>query len=261
MLVGASGSVSVCFSEVTTVQVLGKGTVPMKHLHVGDRVFTGQKYEAVYAFAHLDKASEADFLQIQLENGNAVEATASHFLFVDGKPAAVRADSIKVGDVLQGTAVTKIDNVRSRGLYAPLTPSGLLTVDGVTASNYISLEKAESHALLGQNFHAFSHLAISPFRLICNNLSSGMCSTYTEAGIPVVLDAAHRSFEWMMELPTFFQALAIMAWLLIATVAWTLECFLLAPVASAVVASLGFFVATNGINMSLRIIPRKVKIV
>jgi Hint module len=195
-------------------------------------------------------------VKIQLEHGNALEAMGNHLLFVDGKTVAVRADSIQVGDVLRGATVTKADNVQSPGLYAPLTPSGFLIVNGVMASNYISLEKADSHALLGQNVHAFFHLGISPFHLLCNGASSGMCGTFTEAGIPVLLDAALRSFEWMMDLPQLFQALAIVAWLAIAIMTWTMEFVLLAPVTCVVVSSVSLFAATRGSNWSVRINPK-----
>ena len=261
-LASAGGSISVptCFSEVSSVHVFGKGSVDMKNLQVGDRIFTGETYQPVYAFAHRDTTTETDFVQIQMDQRNTLEATGGHLVYVDGKSGPVRVDSIEVGDVLQGAVVTKIGSVQRAGLYAPLTLDGKLIVDGAKASNYVSLEQVDGHALLRHNIQFFSHLGISPFRLLCTGVSSNICESYNDDGIPTVLSSIHQTFDWIMGLPVIFQALAIAIYLVIAAMAWTMECLLLKSGACFVLlAGTGAFATTKA--MGIRIQADKIKTV
>lgn len=233
-LYGVSGSgagihASVCFSEVATTQVFGKGPVEMRDLQVGDRVFTGEDYHTVYAFGHLDKAAKAEFLQIHTDKDSTLEVTVNHLVYVDGRSAPVRADSIKVGDFLQGAAVTKIGAVERNGLYAPLTTDGNLVVDGVKASSYISLDQIEDHAFLGKHIQTFSHFGISPFRLMCTGFSPNMCQDYNEDGIPRALAFLNEFLSQIMDQPCYVQAIAIVSYFLLAAMAWTMEYVMAAP--------------------------------
>lgn len=223
------GSFSACFSEVSTVEVLGKGSVAMRDLSVGDHILTGNSYQPVYAFAHLDRRSKAEFLRIETDaTSSALEITKNHLLYVDGAAAGpVRAGSVKVGDVLSGGAqVTKIDTVQRMGVYAPLTPDGVLLVNGIKASSYVSLPQVQDHALFGgDRVAAFSHFGISPFRLLCNNLA--LCQSYNQEGIPQPLAALWGFFDWFMAQSAGVQVASIVVYLLVAVVSWTLECVLL----------------------------------
>ena len=118
-------------------------------------------------------------------------------MYVDGKKNPVRADSVQVGDVLQGcscgTTVQKIGKVIRTGRYTPLTIDGTVIVDGVKASSYISLqEQAVEHvelqggaALSFLSQHYLVHSALSPFRMICLGISSNLlCQQYTNEGYP-----------------------------------------------------------------------------
>ncbi|CAB9527359.1 Desert hedgehog protein [Seminavis robusta] len=160
-------------------EVENKGPVAMKDLQVGDRVLANAKdgFEPVYAFGHREPTGEGTFLRFFTEKGNSapLELTGEHLVFVHGKTNPVRADSIQVGEVLQGAVLTakvsKIGRVVRKGLYVPLTPSGTVVVDGMQASSYISLQKdsAEYIELRGgwqiMPFQDYVHLALSPFRL------------------------------------------------------------------------------------------------
>ena len=179
-------SPSFCFSEDSTVEVFGKGTTAMKYLHVGDRVLVGASstYESIYGFAHMERAGRADFLTIQTKGNDKgpLVVTADHLVSVNGK--FLPAKSIQIGDVLQiggeGNAsaiVTKIKSGMKTGLYAPLTSSGTLLVNGVKASNYVSLKKedhAEQVQFLAQ--HQFIHMVHSPLRVACLGISARICS-------------------------------------------------------------------------------------
>jgi len=193
---------SLCFSEDSTVEVYGKGTTAMKHLSVGDRVLTfgggdhTTTYEPVYGFAHLERTRTAEFLKIQTKHSS-LEVTADHLVYGNGnfKPAK----SIRVGDVLQtaegqNVDVTKITSAWKMGLYAPLTPSGSLLVDGVRVSSYVTIlkqENGDSKKNYGESMlslqHGFIHMVLSPLRMACLGISPDLCSNdhiNEESGYP-----------------------------------------------------------------------------
>lgn len=182
-----------CFSEIATVQVQGKGFVAMKDLQVGDAALTGAgTYSPVYSFGHYLKDTPSEFLQLQTAD-QTLEMTGEHLVFLSDKVNPVRADSVRVGDTLQGqaapTKVTKIGSVVRDGLYAPLTVEGSLVVDGIVASSYVSLQQESNEFVqvkgisTGMSQHNYVHLGLSPFRLVCQGVDSSMCDTYDEAGM------------------------------------------------------------------------------
>lgn len=206
------GGGGACFSEDSTTTVLGKGPTVMKDLQVGDKVFTGSNYEPVYGFAHLDKTTSAPYLQIHTENQkDPLEVSKEHLLLVNDK--YVPAGDIKVGDYLSNGAVEKIKNTKKTGLYAPLTPSGTMVVNGVQTSNYISIQqkdnKLSGNVMIGENnidtglsFHLVNHMALSPIRMTCMGISSRFCDTESineETGYPVFV-------SFWFQLMEFFQA-------------------------------------------------------
>lgn len=181
-----------CFSADSSVQVAGKGSVAMKDLTIGDLVMTDQQYQPVFGFAHLEPSRMAEFLSIEMaSNGKPLEITSEHLVFMQ-EGNAVRADSVKVGDMLRGTegavTVTKIEKVFKQGLYAPMTPSGSVVVEGIVASNYVSLQHgqdqivAKGGAIMSQ--HRGIHMAMSPLRMLCMGVSNSFCNTDNEQGMP-----------------------------------------------------------------------------
>merc|ERR1712207_137441 len=119
----------------------------MEALQVGDyvKIGNGEVHEQVYAFGRRDPQRFTEFVQLHTKTGTPLEMTGEHLVFVDGKTNPVRADSIKVGDVLKAedknAVVEKIELVTRNGIYNPLTSSGTIQVNGITASNYISFQK------------------------------------------------------------------------------------------------------------------------
>jgi Hint module len=135
-----------------------------------------------------------------LDFGFAVRACLCLWTFgqdLEGKTNPVRASSVKVGDVLQaesaegissGARVTKIASIQKTGLYAPLTPSGRLVVDGVAASSYIALDDTEEYmdfgGFLRLSHHTFVHLTLAPFRVVCMGINDKPCHVYDQGGMP-----------------------------------------------------------------------------
>lgn len=200
-----------CFSGNMEVIVEGKGPIAMEMLQVGDFVKVGndEAYEQVYAFGHRVPQMYTEFLQLHTDAGTPLEMTAEHLVFLDGESNPVRADSIKVGDVLQAkdndAVVQKISLVHRNGIYNPLTVSGTIQVNGITSSSYISFQKENSEYVELQggieiplSHHNFAHLAMAPFRFYCTFVTT--CDANDgNSGIPTYISKGMALIEWSMQ--------------------------------------------------------------
>lgn len=231
-----------CFSDSTTVQVLHKGSVAMKDLQVGDKVLTSsQNYQSVYSFGH--KAAEAMGQFVQLTTAEStLEMTGEHLVFLDNKSNPVRADSIKVGDVLRGEAapaeVTQIGSIAKQGLYTPLTNDGTVVVNGIVASSYISLQDSATELIqveginMGMSQHTFVHLTLSPFRMMCQIME---CDSYNEQGMPQYVASGIQLEQWAESQHFLVQLVVLAAVLLGAGACMVLENSLGLPLVAAAV--------------------------
>jgi Hint module len=183
----------ICFSAATTVQVKDKGTILMDHLQIHDQVFVGINpnnqrpiYQSVYAFGHLEKDMPHEYLQIYTSptiTGKPLEMSAAHLIYLEGAQDPVRADSLQVGASLihpttsQGkksiVRVSKITKVIRKGAYMPLTASGTIVVNGILASNYVSILENAPHVITKYHTvfsdHQLLHWWLAPYRVLCNN--------------------------------------------------------------------------------------------
>lgn len=177
----------------------------------------------MYAFGHLDKEAKGKFLQIITDQKAPLEVTGTHMLFVASKPYPVQAGSVKIGDVLRsedaymGLKVKRINTIEKPGLYAPLTPSGTLLVDGILASSYIALQDSgDTYLEIGDGWlqiahSAFVHLYLTPFRLTCMGISTDICQVYTANGIPPYIDYGMKLVHWADQQHVAVQALMFCA--------------------------------------------------
>ena len=182
-----------CFSERTFVEVEGRGRVSMKEVVIGDRVLVVDgkvdhtaatssssssqsptlvyRYETIHGFAHKTTEKSANFLRIMPFG---LEVTSGHLIFVGGR-GAVPASSIQVGDTLigkPGQQVTAIERVVREGVFAPLTGSGTVVVNGVVSSCYVSLQNDSAFLTVfgwttPWSFHSLGHLHELPHRAYC----------------------------------------------------------------------------------------------
>lgn len=234
-----------CFAADTTVDVQGKGRIAMKNLQLGDLVQSAVgRYEPVYAYGHLNPTKTYKFLRLYLsptrngtmefprQNHN-LEISPKHLVFIQGKPNPVTADSLKVGDRLLGSdigthfKIATIKRVTRRdGVYAPLTPSGTILVDGVRASTYVSLQKkqgnvgGDEYATLANGMalpftqHDLIHMYTSPFRMVClwsAGVTPSFChSSYTDDGILTWVDMGIHFVEYAERQSTLVQVLVLL---------------------------------------------------
>lgn len=167
-----------CFSGVSQVKVEGRDTaLPIRDLKIGDRVLsldvaTGSlRYDDVIAFLHRSGDEFATFRRLEAENDVTIDVTPSHLLFSAATEEAVltSAEAGPVSDVTEGRYIfvatgnassvraVKVRHVRVMrdvGVYAPLTRTGTIVVDGVVASCYALFRS-----------HDVAHVAMAPLRL------------------------------------------------------------------------------------------------
>jgi hypothetical protein len=218
------------------------GEVAMKDLELGDKVLTGKgSYEPVYTFGHRKPDFQMEFYQIHFDGATApLEMTGNHMVMaVDdkGRTQATRADLLQIGDRLfhvesqNQVTVTDIQRAQKKGLYMPLTPSGEIVVNGVLASNYISISDTapgvveHSQMFFPMNEQTLSHWWMSPVRMLCMGVSSSFCSNGFEGSsayevkeedkgiLPWLLVGRHSAHvaehqptlvRFVMGVPTFF---------------------------------------------------------
>jgi hypothetical protein len=201
-----SGTLGGCFSESAEVETENRGTVTMKELEVGDRVFSGfahdmALYQPVYSFGHYQDSTEITFLRIYTDRTARMpplEITGEHLVFSvgpDSQRRTIPANALKKGDFLvqedpsngspHHARVTKISSIKKKGAYMPLTPDGTLVVNGLRVSSYVSIQDEapsvvhHSYLLAKMTEENLSHWWLSPFRMLCMGVSSKFCAKKT----------------------------------------------------------------------------------
>ncbi|KAL4716650.1 hypothetical protein ACJJTC_008285 [Scirpophaga incertulas] len=139
----------------------------------GDKVLasddTGKlMYSEVLTFIDKEPNATREFIEVTAENGEKITATPSHLLLLaaaDGWRDAF-AGNVEIGDVLltrgpgavmRPSRVVDTRVVSRRGVYAPLTRSGTIIVDGALASCYALVRS-----------HALAHAAMAPLRWLAS---------------------------------------------------------------------------------------------
>jgi hypothetical protein len=195
---------SLCFSGNSTVDVLNQGPTPLSQILIGDKVLVdGGKYEPVYSFVHHAPKKEGNYLRITTDKGPTLDISKDHMLF-ENQRGAIPASMLSVGDQLVGRnenlVVEKIQEVTAQGVFAPLTPSGKILVDGVLSSSYVVLERASSLNIFGIDvtYQWMSHAFFFPHRLRCHYLSTCANEDYTEDGIAAWLIPFTSAAQWAL---------------------------------------------------------------
>jgi len=188
------GGFQLCFSGHSTVKLEDSTIVRMSDLKIGDRVQVSEdgKFDTVHSFGHYQPESVSEYLSIQsTAKASPITISAPHMMFLNNNKA-VPASLIKVGDVLLGgNTVTKVDTVSLKGAYAPFTNSGTIVVNGIVASNYVSLTGTASY--LGMDMQSIAHTAVTIRRMACQ---LNLCSeeSYNEKGVATWIPLRTASF-------------------------------------------------------------------
>jgi hypothetical protein len=205
---GTGGSGGLCFPGTANLQVKGRGAVLMKDIKLGDKVLVDGRgeYEPVYSFAHRVEQGFEEFYQLVAHSAT-LELTEEHMVFIeDGH--SVPASMVKIGDKLELASgefdtVKAIRTVTRQGVYAPFTASGVVIVNGVKASTFISFQGSETMKVAGIDtgvtFQSLSHAFESPHRVWCQYLSKCTTEQYTSEGMSVWVDIPHKIARWAFD--------------------------------------------------------------
>lgn len=169
---------SLCFSAFNTVEVLGKGEVPLPELAIGDYVRAGDsRFSRIHGFYHLNNDVEATFLRIATNTSKVLEVSEAHLVFVDG--VVLRVSSLRIGDRLGESCIVAIEAISRRGLYSPAALSGDIVVSGILVSTYSSHVDQAS-----VNEHIAANIVLTYHRFLCR-FYFHWCEreNYTEFGV------------------------------------------------------------------------------
>jgi hypothetical protein len=165
-----------CFASSSTVVVRGKKqAVPMHKLNVGDEILDStMQYVKVIGWLHRDEDVPAEFIEITHHSGS-IYVTSEHLIFC-GKAAAYvpakSAESIETvyidGSLVRSRIISK-RLVKLVGIFAPLTSSGTLLVNGVHSSCY-----ASPGAISFPVSQIVGQVALAPYRYITPSLLPNM---------------------------------------------------------------------------------------
>jgi hypothetical protein len=168
-----------CFPGEATAHVKGKGDVVVAALRVGDEVLVERQgqlvHEPILSFLHVIPKSKKPLPFVTVAHVHGVfRASAAHITFVatESGQSSKLVGKLQAGDIIfaacdEGSAwdakpskilAIKEGNTNS-GMYAPLTASGTIVVDGVLASNYASSSE-EKHLP-----HHWAHALFLPVRI------------------------------------------------------------------------------------------------
>ncbi|GFS68227.1 desert hedgehog protein B [Nephila pilipes] len=185
-----------CFHGSSAVMTRD-GYKKMKDLKVGDKVASNLEvsgvlaFSKVIAFLHQDDNMDVTFVRLETVNGNILFLTLRHLIFIRGdkNPKAIYAMFLKKGDLIYTSSVTdqimlaEITNVsylNMKGVYAPLTESGTIIVDGIWVSCYAEVT---SHDLVHALFfpvrflHVIKTLMLSVYKVVWEALDFVMWGT------------------------------------------------------------------------------------
>lgn len=145
-----------CFPATAVVLSEGGHHIKMADLKIGTKIHAGgHRNDRVTNFIHVERDEEVTFLRLITQKGT-LELSPNHLVFVkaaDGTRTSQLAETVRTGDMLlhrDGLAeVAAIEPFKSRGLYAPLTGSGELEVNGFSTSCYASFPShTAAHAVM-----------------------------------------------------------------------------------------------------------------
>jgi len=208
-----------CFPGDALVQVMDRGISPLTSLRVGERVLVQRPrgeivYEPVLSFLHAvpgGRHRADEFLTVAHTRGQ-FRVSANHLVFVRQGHVSIDklAADLDVGDQLMVATSPRLDGAQQStvlalhkskgksGMYAPLTASGTIVVDGVVASNYAAYS---SDVWIP---HGFIHAVFSPARLY---YSIGIGAESTAIDVREVL---HPYVELMQTVHHFVSGLGLM---------------------------------------------------
>uniref|UniRef100_A0A914DVA1 Uncharacterized protein n=1 Tax=Acrobeloides nanus TaxID=290746 RepID=A0A914DVA1_9BILA len=201
-----SGSKPACFSGDMLIRTK-RGQIFMDELKIGDFVESADEnitiFSEVTSFLHRLSGTTAYFIEIETEVGNMIKLTPQHFIYKTNceatdmsKIRVVYAENVHIGDCLlrqmpnggfTPARVTQIQILEEIGIFAPMTESGNIVVNGILASCY-NIVKSQSlmHTLL-----QFIQTTEQNIRSVFSNINE----RFDELHIPLGIDLLYNIFD------------------------------------------------------------------
>jgi len=218
-----SGIGNFCFSSQNTVEVEGVGTIPMNELKIGDSILVDEnKYERVYSFGHRSDNIPTKFLSITTTDGEKLELTQSHLVFVKEKNDDSTITTIPASELKRGmqllhknnknkedeSKIKSITTVQRKGMYAPFTPSGTIIINNrFKVSTFVAIDDSATVQLFGGimelSYQTISQFFESPRRLACRYIGCEKTQSYdVQTGISTYHGMALKSYQHLLKQPT-----------------------------------------------------------
>merc|ERR1711982_247121 len=148
--------------------------VSLDTLKIGDSVrVMGDNFAKVYSFGHYHKSQKSNYHQIKTTEGNTLEITPKHMVFVESGGS-------------------------TKSVPAPFTISGDIVVSGIAASNYISIMPEEEIGL-PVSMQWIAHTFNAPHLFVCTAIDFSICEneTYTREGLSTWIALPYYTAEWL----------------------------------------------------------------
>ncbi len=232
-----------CFSETSTVEVLGKGAMSITNLKIGDMVKNAQgQFDQVYSLAHFAPHVDVEFVQIHLAEamGQPLEITPEHMLYVNG--FAIPALAVSVGDQVKlvtrnvTALVVSVKRIVRRGIYGPLTMSGTIAVNDIACSTYVDLQHDSGVLIIGgyktpMRTHFLAHMFQALHRLFCKfSLALCQAETHDEHGLSTRLAWPLSAAEWFFQQNAFVMMAVLVPVIILGVLIYALETVLASQV-------------------------------
>ncbi len=159
---------SKCFSGSSTVIVRGKrNPVQLKDIKAGDEVLDMTlQYVKVVGWLHRDELVETNFMELHHSLGS-IEITPEHLIYcheaqdyVPAKAASIVETVFVDGSMVPSKIITR-NIIEKTGIYAPLTSSGTLLVNGINVSCYATPEELPFSVT-----QSAGQIALAPYRYL-----------------------------------------------------------------------------------------------
>uniref|UniRef100_A0AC35GSL8 Hint domain-containing protein n=1 Tax=Panagrolaimus sp. PS1159 TaxID=55785 RepID=A0AC35GSL8_9BILA len=159
---GAGAGAGACFSGDTYVRTANGETKRMDELKIGEWVISPgdgkMGISKVVSWLHRMPELEMEFLKITLENGKTLKITRKHYIYKTDcsikqtqklSYESVEAENLQISDcllllnqkqLLIRSRITKIEIIKEKGIYAPLTENGNIIVNEIFASCFSDID-------------------------------------------------------------------------------------------------------------------------
>eukprot|EP00919_Chromeraceae_sp_WS-2016_P079079 GHVR01187270.1.p1 GENE.GHVR01187270.1~~GHVR01187270.1.p1 ORF type:complete len:351 (-),score=96.05 GHVR01187270.1:193-1221(-) len=184
---GAPAKSSQCFPGSAYVENINGVNIKMDELSIGDIIKVGNdKYEKVVFFGRYNKDEITDMSTIHTYNKYTITTSHAHFIKVINNESThtytlKRASDIKIGDILETTnGISHVTHTHTthniKGLYAPITTSGNIYVNGIYVSIYAGLPNKQLDSVLPIIYKPIVNIA----GIIHNIIGSKFVNMYTQ---------------------------------------------------------------------------------